>query len=328
MLKIGVIGCGTVSSYGHLPTITASTDWELAAVVDQSEARLDAVRSKYGDIPTFTHYKDMLESTQLDAVTVATHIDTHCQMTCDALNQNLHVLCEKPMAKNLDECQKMVDTAQEKNRLLAINFNTRSGSIYREIKRIIDTGDLGTLRVIRIVFDWSCHQWQPPERLDAFMSEGGPIIDSAVHFFEGARWFSGQEFVHIDAHGVALDPYEAPQHAISTCTMTGNVIALIEAGWLYCKRTKDQAALFRIDVIGDNGTVSYDSPPGVLRLYTQDTTDERPFTDLSKHFETVYDLFAQSLHQGKLVELASGYDGLKATEAAFQALASTKRKFV
>jgi len=49
---------------------------------------------------------------------------------------------------------------------------------------------------------------------------------------------------------------------------------------------------------------------------------------LSKHFETVYDLFAQSLHQGKLVELASGYDGLKATEAAFQALASTKRKFV
>lgn len=327
MLKIGVIGCGTVSSYGHLPNIAASQDWELAAVVDKSETRLSEVKEKYGQMRTFTNYEDMLKNTDLDAVTVATHIDTHCEITCAALEKGLHVLCEKPMATSVEDCQKMVATAQKHDRHLVVNFNTRSGTIYREIKRIIDSGELGTLRVIRTVFDWSCHQWQPPERLDAFMQEGGPIIDSAVHFFEGARWFSGQEFLHIDAHGVALEPYDAPQHAISTCTMTGNVIALIEAGWLYCKRTKDQGALFRIDVIGDLGTVSYDAHPGILRVYTQTQTEERSFTDQSKHFETVYDLFAKSIHKGELVELASGYDGLKATEAAFQALKSAKRKF-
>jgi len=327
MLKIGVIGCGTVSSYGHLPNIAASPDWELSAVVDKSDTRLQEVKTKYGPISTFKTYQDMLENTDLDAVTVATHIDSHCEITCAALEKGRHVLCEKPMATTVEDCQKMVATAQEQNRLLVVNFNTRSGAIYREVKRIIDSGELGNLRVIRIVFDWSCHQWQPPERLEAFMREGGPIIDSAVHFFEGARWFTGQEFLHIDAHGVALEPYEAPQHAISTCTMTGNVIALIEAGWLYCKRTKDQGALFRIDVIGDLGTVSYDAHPGVLRIYTQTQTEERAFTDQSKHFETVYDLFAKSIHKGELVELASGYDGLRATEAAFQALASSKRKF-
>jgi hypothetical protein len=62
-----------------------------------------------------------------------------------------------------------------------------------------------------------------------------------------------------------------------------------------------------------------------LRLFTRTATETRKITDSDKHFEVLYDAFARSVESGRLLELASGVDGLKATEAAFQALAATTR---
>jgi predicted dehydrogenase len=159
----------------------------------------------------------MLSSVKLNAVVVATHADTHYEITMEALSHGLHVLCEKPMADCVENCQRMVETAEKNNRLLAINFNTRSAPELRTVKQLIDTGEIGKIRVVWFVYDWSAHQWQPPERLEHFMRNGGPIIDSAVHYFEGIRWYTGQEFKRIDAKGVFLSPYDAPQHALTTC---------------------------------------------------------------------------------------------------------------
>ena len=84
----------------------------------------------------------------------------------------------------------MVDAAQANGRVLAVNFNARSGPVYTRIKHLIDEGAVGERRVIRIILNWSCHQWKPPERLEHFMEGGGPLIDSAVHFFDCVLVFS------------------------------------------------------------------------------------------------------------------------------------------
>jgi predicted dehydrogenase len=322
MLKIGLVGCGTVSGYGHLPSIAGSDEWSLAAIADTNPTRLEQARQVYNPPHAFSDYRQLLDVPGLDAVAVATHMDTHHQIVTAALARGLHVLCEKPMAADLAQCQEMVDAARKAGRLLVVNFNTRCGPIYREIKRLIDAGTVGKLRVVRFVLDWSAHQWKPAERMEHFMAGGGPIVDSAVHFFEGVRWFSGQEFADIQAHGLILPPYESPQHAIATCLLTDGAVALVEAGWTYCKRTKDLGSLVNIDVIGDDGAISYDGVFSTLRIYTLDSTEQRRFEDTGKHFELLYSLFAESIRTGELVDLASGYDGLKATEASFKALAS------
>ncbi len=325
MRKIGVIGCGVVSGYGHLPAIRDSKDWELHAIADTDPERLAKVKQDYSVPHAFSDYRELLDLPGLSAVTIATHADTHHEIALSAIEHGLHVLCEKPMASNLRQCEEMVAAADRKRVLLAVNFNTRCGTVYRSIKQQIDKGAVGTVRVVRYVYDWSVHQWNPPERMQHFMDNGGPIIDSGVHFFEGVRWFTGQDFERIDASGIRLPPHKHPQHVIATCRMTGGAIGLVEAGWLYCKHTKDGGGhLFQVDVIGDDGAISYDSYSKALRVFSKGGTEVSKIEDLSKHFELTYTFLSQSINEGSLVELASGLDGLKATEAAYQALEASK----
>jgi predicted dehydrogenase len=324
MLNIAVIGCGYVAG-GHFRAITESPEWNLAAVVDINPQQLQDAVERYQPPQSFDDYRQLLDEVPLDAVVIATHAETHHEITMAALEKGIHVFCEKPMADNLEKCREMCEAAQRHERLLALNFNTRSSDPYLTIKNIVDSKDIGAIRVVRFVYDWSAHQWQPPQRLKKFMENGGPVVESAVHFFEGARWFTGAEFARIDACGVCIVPFEHPQHVISTCQMTDGSIALIEAGWLFTKRTKDADMLFEVTVIGDNGTISYNSDTAKIRIWTTTETEEVECGDLGKHFERAHAAFAESIRQGKLVGLASGIDGLKATEAAHQALASTKK---
>jgi predicted dehydrogenase len=324
-LKVGLVGCGIVSGYGHLPSIHESPEWELYAIADVRPEALDRVKGQYAPAHAFTDYRDLLQLPGLDAVVVATHVDTHAEISIAAMKRGLHVLCEKPMARGERECRAMVEAARSSGVLLAINFNSRSAGIYRRVKSLIDSGVLGKLRVTRIVLIWSAHQWQPPERMEKFMQGGGPAIDSAVHFFEAVRWFTGADFERIDATGAVIPPYDNPQHVVAACKLTDGSIALVEAGWLYCKHTQTDASLYQIDVIGDDGTVSYHSPSNMLSVYLRDATEVTEFKDQDKHFEFVYARFAESIRAGRLIDLASGEDGLAATVAAFQALTSSKR---
>lgn len=325
MKTIGVIGCGAVSGYGHLPTLSVSKEWKLAAIADIDPARLARVHEQYPQAKPFTDYRELLALPGLDAVVIATHLDTHHAIALAAFARGLHVLCEKPMASTVDQCREMVEAAQRAKRLLAINFNGRSSAVYRRIKQHIDAGDTGPVRVVRIVYDWSAHQWTQVARMEAFMRDGGPILDSGVHFFEAARWFTGQDFAHIEAQGVVLPPYDAPQHVIATCKLTGGAIALIEAGWIYCKRTKDQGHLYQIDVIGDDGAISHDTFSNTLRVFAKNHTEQVALHDEDKGFDYVFERFARGIERGQVLDLASGEDGLAATAAAIDALASAIR---
>jgi predicted dehydrogenase len=324
MLNIGIIGCGMVTS-GHLRALAASKQWQLEALADIDPQRLEAAAAILKPRATYGHFRDLLGHNGLDAVIVATHVESHYEMTMEALGHGLHVFCEKPMADSQEHCREMIEAARANRRLLAINFNTRCGPHYLTIKRFIDSGELGRVRVVRFVYDWSAHQWQPPARFEAFMAGGGPIVDSGVHFFDGARWFTGQEIDRIEASGVILPPYENPQHVIATCRLSGGAIALVEVGWLYTKRTKDRGSLHAITVIGDEGAAHYDDQTHSIQLYGAKQTQRLEAADQGKHFEIAHAQFAQSIQEGKLVGLASGEDGYKATAAALTALASAKR---
>lgn len=330
ILNIAVVGCGIVAE-GHFSAIQELDEWNLAAIADVDPKRLEDATRRYEPQQSFETYQALFAavaegSLTLDAVVVATHVDTHFEITMAALQQGLHVLCEKPMATSLEHCRAMDAEAKQRGLLLAVNFNTRSSEPYRTIKRVIESGAIGKIRVVRFVYDWSAHQWQPPERLEKFMDHGGPVIDSSVHFFEGVRWYTGQELSHIEAVGVIIEPHRHPQHVIATCKLDDGSIALVEAGWLFTKTTKDRDMIYNVTVIGDDGTVDYSSSTESIRVWTQDSTEQIECSDLGKHFEYVHARFAESIARGELVELASAYDGSQATEAAWRALASAHRQ--
>lgn len=324
MYKIGIVGCGQIASM-HIQAILSSKEYELVAIADINPEQLAKVKEKHSIKKAYSDYKTLLEKETLDVLVVSTHVVTHAEISIAALNKGINVICEKPMSVTVQDSEAMISAAEKNNKLLTINFNTRSSARFLKVKEYIDSGVLGKIRVVRIVFNWSAHQWTPPERFHQFMLNGGPLIDSAVHFFDGVRWYTGQEFDRIDANGAFSDDYENPKHGIVSCRMKDGSIALIEAGWLYTKTTKDRSSFYQITVIGENGTIEHDNVSNKLRVFTQDKTEELEYHDIEKHIEVLYDQFSKSLKAGKLLNLATGYDGMKAAEAAYKALASTKK---
>ncbi len=325
-MNIAVLGCGTVSRHGHLPAIAESGRWHLRAIVEPDEGRRNDAAATFKPDAALASAEELWRVEGLDAVVVATHLDSHFALTMAALERGLHVLCEKPMAPTLEQCRAMSAAAERAGRLLAINFNTRSMLAYRQIRRIVEAGTLGKIHVARFVYNWSCHQWKPPERLEHFMANGGPIVDSGVHFFDGVRLYTGSEFTSIEASGVFLPPYRHPQHVIATGRLADGSVALVEAGWLYTKHTRQADVIYRVELIGQDGAVAADLIQSRIVVHGRDGSREETIERADKAFDWVYEQLAQSIEAGRLIGLASGADGVAATKAALDALAASERE--
>ena len=111
-LKIGIIGCGGIANGKHMPALSRLNDVEMVAFCDIIEERAKKAAAQYGtpDAKVFTDYKELLKL-DLDVVNVLTPNKQHSFITVDALESGKHVMCEKPMAINSAEAQKMLDAA-------------------------------------------------------------------------------------------------------------------------------------------------------------------------------------------------------------------------
>src|SRR5262249_16998790 len=114
MIRIGLLGCGTVAGYGHLPAIVATSGLQLAALFDPNRSDLDAAGEKFG-VPAEKRYMEMarmFERGKLDAVTVTSPAPFHFENVMAAAERRCHVLCEKPLAENEADGRKMIDATK------------------------------------------------------------------------------------------------------------------------------------------------------------------------------------------------------------------------
>ena len=253
-IKIGVIGCGTVAGYGHIPGILEVPEIELAAISDLNAERLSELQNLHNIPDTYTDYNDLLARSDIDAVAVATPVQYHYPVVMAAAKAGKHVFCEKPIAESPEKGMEMVQAMNDAGKLLAINFENRVSDPFPEMKKLLDAGEIGNLRVMRFVNNWMGGRWASEERYRSLIIEGkGPIVDCGVHYFDMARWFSESEFANTTAIGVHIEDYPNPDHVIATCEMDNGVISLIEGGWAYTHNTPQHHVLYQIELIGDRG---------------------------------------------------------------------------
>ena len=124
-IKVAVIGCGGISG-AHIDAYIAHPQAEMYALCDINEERLNAKGKQYGITRLYTDYKKMFaELPELDAVSVCTWNSAHAECAIAALRAGKHVLCEKPMAVTLEECEAMLAAARESGKRLMIGHNQR-----------------------------------------------------------------------------------------------------------------------------------------------------------------------------------------------------------
>ena len=329
MKRIGVMGCGTVASYGHVPAILATPGLLLAAVFDPDESRLEAVQKLSSDVRAFASAAPFLDA-GLDAVVVTSPAPAHLENVADAAQRGLAVLCEKPLAATLDESQAIVDVMAEARLPLFTAFCYRFSPCALEIKSLVRQGAIGSVRSLRLVYDWDLHGKHAPKgsgiagenpRRRARMLEGGPLVDCGVHQIDLARWWLGSEVVRQSAAGAWVDEYEAPDHAYLHLDHACGAHSLVEISVSYTHTAKDPRSHFVYELIGTGGLIRYCREERLFEIRTPRETRRLPWHE-EKDFGGMYRALAHALATGDAGSLASGDDGLIASRIATRATES------
>jgi predicted dehydrogenase len=113
-------------------------------------------------------------------------------VSADLLAQGIHVLCEKPMARTVTECQTMIDAAERSGMLLAIGHNRRFRQHLRFAKKLYDRGVIGEITEIQAE-EGSAADWQRSAAyFDPKLSGGGSLMDVGIHAIDLIRWIAGE----------------------------------------------------------------------------------------------------------------------------------------
>lgn len=189
-IRVGIIGCGNIANYKHMPTTKKMKNVEMVAFCDVIKERAEKAKENYGtpDAAVYTDYKELLKDPSIVAVHVCTPNRSHSFITVDALHAGKHVLCEKPMAINSAEAKKMVDAAKETGKILTIGYQNRYRQDSMYLKRACENEDLGEVYYAkalalrrRAVPTWGVF-------LNEYEQGGGPLIDIGTHALDLTLW--------------------------------------------------------------------------------------------------------------------------------------------
>ena len=149
-LKVGIIGCGWIAD-AHVHSYKRCPDVEIIAGADLIPGKAEAFFNKMEmpGIRCYPDHKAMLDSEELDIVSVCTYNRTHAECTVYALEKGVHVLCEKPMCVTLEEAVSMCRAEKSSGKLLSIGFQPRLDPNMQMIKTVVESGELGTVYYIQ-----------------------------------------------------------------------------------------------------------------------------------------------------------------------------------
>lgn len=188
-IKVGIIGTGSISM-AHISSYLKNPDVELYALCDINLERLKFMGEKYGITRLYTDKDEMLALPEIDAVSVCTWNSEHAPCTIAALNAGKHVLCEKPMATNVEDAIAMKEAAQKAGKLLMIGFVRRFGNdcdILRDFNSVDYLGDIYYAKATYLRRNGNPGGWFG----DKSRSAGGPLIDLGVHVIDFTRFVMG-----------------------------------------------------------------------------------------------------------------------------------------
>lgn len=205
-----VVGLGGIAQRAVLPAFRHSRKAKLVAVVssDLKKARRLADRFGASSCYTYDNYDQCLANPDVKAVFIATDNATHARLSVRAAKAGRHVLCEKPMATSVKECQQMIHACRENKVRLMIAYRKYFEPASLALKKLIDGGKLGKLKIIHSAFTI----FLPPDRkgpnwhLDSVAAGGGSLADVGVYCVNTIRWLTGKEPGEANAYGWTTDP--------------------------------------------------------------------------------------------------------------------------
>ncbi|QQS28489.1 MAG: Gfo/Idh/MocA family oxidoreductase [Sphingobacteriales bacterium] len=192
MVNFAIIGIGNIGTR-HAKHIYQNPKSNLIAVCDISRKNEEIIRSYYPNINFFNNYKELLQLQNIDVVNICTPNYLHSQMTIDALQANMNVLCEKPMAISSIECDKMILTSKEVNKKLFVVKQNRYNPPVVAVKNLIDSGKLGKVLQISVCCFWNRNDdyYLQSDWRGKKLKDGGCLFTQCSHFIDILLYLAG-----------------------------------------------------------------------------------------------------------------------------------------
>lgn len=338
MLRIGVIGCGKISQVRHLPEYADREDCRITALYDINLERARELAAQYGAV-AYESCEALLASGEVDAVSVCSANTTHAQIAIAALKAGKHVLCEKPMATTLEDCEAMVAAAAESGKRLMIGQNQRLAGAHAKAKELIDEGAIGKVISFQTAFrhggpeTWSVDPGQATWFFDKKRAAMGALADLGVHKADLIQYLTGQTIAEVTAAATVLDkkfadgsPITVDDNAFCIFRMDGGAVGTMDVSWTNYGPE-------------DNSTILYGTE-GVLRIYddaqhtlilhkkggeTVNYDVDQIQTNDNQTKSGIIDLFVEWIKDEKAPGI-SGQSVLPAMRAVFGVLDSAEKK--
>ena len=231
--KYGVmlIGCGYIGEQ-HLRDIAGKKEFSVVAVVDTDEQLACSFAKRFHAVLCGTDYRDFLTDPRIDIVIVATYTGTHYEITRNCLQNGKHVICEKPIAANMEDALKFVRMVKQSPCKVTVSYVLRYNESYRRIKKLIQAGEIGTLRMIRMEQSHMAGGNHPWDRFLRLMEDCSPLVDCGVHYADIAQWMTESTVTEVSGISAKLDE-DSPidNYQLMTMRLANGCSAYYEVGW-------------------------------------------------------------------------------------------------
>jgi predicted dehydrogenase len=284
---VAIVGLGRLSLDQILPAFAACKWARPVALVSGDAAKARRVAQQYGisekNLFDYKNFDQIRDRPEVQAVYIVLPNSMHAEFTVRAAQAGKHVLCEKPMANSVAECQQMIDACHRTSRLLMIAYRCQYEPHHREMIRLARSGELGKLKAISATngqSQASTDQW----RLRRALAGGGALPDVGIYCLNAARYITGEEPIEVAAmtYSTPDDPRfrEVEESVNFMMLFPGGVVAT-------CLTSYGLHASKRYRVMGSDAWAEMDPafPYKGLRLKISRPQHEGPGEMVEKSFE-------------------------------------------
>jgi len=277
MVRVGLVGIGFMGQQ-HFGIYGGLAGAQVVAVCDKIPERVaekaasiggnigDATELDLSAQARYTDFGEMIAAGGLDVVDICTPTHTHADLTCQALGAGLNVVCEKPMARTVEECDRMIAAAESAGKLLFIAQCIRFWPEYEVLAEMVASGKLGAVKAAKFTRQSPPPTWASEGWLSKVELSGGALLDLHIHDVDFILSLFGRP------NGVLARAVNGVDHVESTY-LYDDIVCTAEGGWVMPGSFPFEMGY---QVLGEKGLLEFTlAKDPILRFYP---VEGEPFT--------------------------------------------------
>jgi predicted dehydrogenase len=280
--RLGFVGAGWIG-HARLQSLAESGVAQVSAIFDPVKESAQDALNFAPNAQLMLSFDDLL-ATELDGVVIATPSALHAAQSMAALKQGFAVFCQKPLARNARDAERVIDAARDANRLLALDMSYRYTDAIKKMRELVRGGALGLIYAVDLVF----HNAYGPDKDWYYarkLAGGGCVIDVGIHLVDLALWMldwpkvrSIESKCYCHGKPLAASPKAVEDFAVASMQLESGTVVRLACSW---KLPTIFDAVIAVKFYGTEGGVEFYNESGSFYDFTSVYIRERNRVTLS-----------------------------------------------